>query len=272
MKRKILSLIMVISVILTLAACTQPQSSSNQSSTTQSAVSSEISSKQSDVSSVEDISTKPEGEALDGPDTRPYGTESGLNATYGTPVYYYEETGETFDPVEMVIWTTDREVHDTTMAGTGDISAVMRTLCIPDSVVWTVIPTSNACIQFDVTVEGVYTSDIDNTLNGQSLVVTYQVSTDNGGETFSQVLLDATIGDTDIPKDEEGYLTPMWLIERADASTKFTIMYYDFSAPEQVLANQVQYYAEFDHDKYLELCDTYNDWAANMSQVGSDPA
>ena len=184
MKRKILSLIMVISVILTLAACTQPQSSSNQSSTTQSTVSSEISSGQSDVSSVEDISTKPEGEALDGPDTRPYGTESGLNATYGTPVYYYEETGETFDPVEMVIWSTDREVHDTTIAGNGDISAAMRTLCIPDSVVWTVIPTSNACIQFDVTVEGVYTSDIDNTLNGQSLVVTYQVSTDNGGETF----------------------------------------------------------------------------------------
>lgn len=172
----------------------------------------------------------------------------------------------------MVIWSTDREVHDTTIAGTGDISAVMRTLCIPDSVVWTVIPTSNACIQFDVTVEGVYTSDIDNTLNGQSLVVTYQVSTNNGGETFSQVLLDATIGDTDIPKDEEGYLTPMWLIERADASTKFTIMYYDFGAPEQVLANQVQYYAEFDHDKYLELRDTYNDWAVNMSQVGSDPA
>lgn len=274
MKKKLLAILMVLSLILPMTACTQASTQKSSESSDLSATSSEISNDTS-VSSgvvVNDISTKPEGEALDGPDTRPYGTESGLNATYGTPVYYYEETGETFDPIEMVIWSTDREVHDTTMAGTGDISAAMRTLCIPDSVVWTVIPTSNAYIQFDVTVEGVYTSDIDNTLNGQSLVVTYQVSTDNGGETFSQVLLDATIGDIDIPKDEEGYLTPMWLIERADASTKFTIMYYDFTVPDQVLANQVQYYAEFDHDKYLELCDTYSDWAANMSQVGSDPA
>lgn len=269
MKRKILSLIMVISVILTLAACTQPQSSSDQSSTAQSTVSSEISSGQSDVSSVEDISTKPEGEALDGPDTRPYGTQSYINITTNTPVYYYEETGNEFDPVEMINWATGREEYDDTLIGNGSIAGIMNNLCAVDTVFWSVDPTSEACIEFYVTAQGTYNSDIDNQYSGEQLMVTYFVSTDNGADTFSYTLTSAEIGGT--------LITPLtdattWLVERSDATTMFNIMYYDFTVPEQVLMNQSQYYAEFNHDKYLGLKDIYNDWAANMSQVGSDPA
>lgn len=269
MKRKILSLIMVISLILTLAACTQPQSSSDQSSTAQSTVSSEISSGQSDVSSVEDISTKPEGEALDGPDTRPYGTQSYINITTNTPVYYYEETGNEFDPVEMINWATGREEYDDTLIGNGSIAGIMNTLCAYDSVFWSVDPTSEACIEFYVTVQGTYNSDIDNNHSGEPLMVTYYVSTDNGAETFNVLRTSVEIGGTVITPYEDA---TTWLIERSDATTMFNIMYYDFTVPEQVLMNQSQYYTEFDHDKYLELRDTYNDWAANMSQVGSDPA
>lgn len=169
----------------------------------------------------------------------------------------------------MINWATGREEYDDTLIGNGSIAGIMNTLCAADTVFWSVDPTSEACIEFYVTAQGTYNSDIDNSHSGEQLTVTYFVFTNNGADTFSYQLTDMEIGDLNITSYEDA---TTWLVERSDATTMFNIMYYDFTVPEQVLMNQSQYYAEFNHDKYLELKDTYNDWAANMSQVGSDPA
>lgn len=270
MKKKLLAILMMLSLILTMTACTQASTQKSSESLDLSATSSEISNDTS-VSSgvvVNDISTKPEGEALDGPDTRPYGQQSWINATTNTPVYYYEETGNEFDPVDAVNEYTSQREYEGTLIGNGSIQGIMNTLCAYDTVFWSVDPTSEACIEFYVTGWGTYNTDIDNSHSGESLSVTYFVSTYDGANSYNAELTSAEIGGA--------LITPLtgadeWLIERSDATTMFNIMYYDFTVPEQVLMNQSQYYSDFTPEKYQEIRDVYNDWAANMSQVGSDP-
>lgn len=248
---RFLPILLIVCLAALLTSCSTQSDSSDHSGNVSASIGNEEA----------DTSANLEDKASDAP----RGTESGVNE-YGTPIYSYD-TGIMFDPARIVQSLTYPDITADMMIG-DSISDIMYGICDQSSIYWEVVPASDANMEFEVTVGGNYMSSIDSENATLPVSVTYLVTTSDGGITYSAALESGIFaGEPVTPADD---VIPL-LAERADASVMFDIMYFDFGAPEQVIANQVQYYSQFDHDKYTELKGLYTDWANNMSQVGSDP-